>query len=145
MLVHAVHFPITKIQEPTFEGHLRKESEWKFACASPQDLLCIQKRIADQGINIKKTTQRPIYHTNTHTCMYTLYMQTQIHHFLVSSTAPGHGVLHDTVPPHPQNREEVWCLALRESTQWRGAPLPDGIKLWFQHPCSPDLVTLQLL
>lgn len=22
-------------------------------------------------------------------------------------------------------------------TQWRGAPLPDGIRLWFKHPCFP--------
>lgn len=63
-------------------------------------------------------------------------MQTQIHYLLlVSSTALGHGVLHDAVPPHPQNGEEIWCLALERGTQWRGAPLPDGIRLWFKHPC----------
>lgn len=57
-------------------------------------------------------------------------MQTQIQYLLlVSSTAPGHGVLHDAVPPHPQNGEEVRCLAFGEGTQWRGAPLPGGIRL----------------
>lgn len=70
--------------------------------------------------------------------IYKLHMQTQIHYFfLVCSAAPGHGVLHDAVPPHPQNGEEVWCLALQGGTQWRGAPLPDGMKLWFKHPLLP--------
>lgn len=64
-----------------------------------------------------------------------LYMQTQFHFFLlVFPAAPGHGVFHDAVPPHPQNGEEVWCLALQGGTQWKRAPLPDGIKLL----CSPQ-------
>lgn len=70
-------------------------------------------------------------------------MQIQIHHLLlVSSTALGHGVLHDAIPPHPQNGEEIRCLALERGTQWRGAPLPDGIRLWFKHPCPPPLCNL---
>lgn len=65
-------------------------------------------------------------------CVCTLYTQTQIYYLLlVASTAPGHGVLHDALPPHPQNGEEVRRLASRGESHPDGEepPLPDGMRL----------------
>lgn len=110
MLVHAVHFPITKIPKLAFEGHLRK-----CACASPQDLLRIKNAQQPKASTSKRLDTHVSYitkHTHTHTptvCTHCTYTNSLVLLLLLLlfPTAPGHGVLHDALPPHPQNGEEV--------------------------------------
>lgn len=69
MLVHAVHFLITKIQELAFEGHRRKRERTQMCLCSTAEFVAHQKMHSSQ--------RRPDQKDRTHTCVS--YITTCMH------------------------------------------------------------------
>lgn len=121
---------ITKIAGLAFEGHL-----W-CSCRATGYVAHQKKLNAAEGINITQSAER--HRMYVYICTYARSPSPSF------SAAPGHGLLHDTVSPHPQNGEEVRRLTRQPGVRLRGDPPPNGTKLT-RTPLLPRPITVQPL
>lgn len=109
------------------------------AGAAPQDMFARHKPNAAEGVNIRRITET----RRTRVCIRA--DATSLSPSF--SAAPGHGLLHDALPPHSQNREEVRRLSRapgREEPPSPPAARWDKTDSDIDASLSPSLYSFQL-